>query len=265
MTETCEIIDEGDRLVVVNRNPARRNALTPGFQTGLAEALRRAADLPRLGAVIVTGEGGFFCAGGDLSFLMRAQEMTEPERRAAIMDLAGLIRAVHDCPSPVIAAVEGGAAGAGLSLALACDMIVAAEDAKFSAAYVSAGLVPDAGLTAALTAALPPQLAAEMCLTGAPVAAARLHALGVVNRLVPPGTVLDVAREAASRLAQGPAEAQAAIKTLLTGARRATLEAQFEAEAGAMARALGAPEAAEGIAAFLGKRPADFAARRRGE
>lgn len=262
-SETCRIEDAGDHLVVVNANPTRRNALTPGFQAGLAAALATAAAEPRIGAVIVTGAEGFFCSGGDLGFLVKAPGMDEAARLAQIEHLHDLVRAIHACPRPVIAAVEGGAAGAGLSLALACDLIVAARGASFAAAYVSAGLVPDAGLTGALTAALPPQLAAEICLLGRPVDAARLHAAGVVNLLTEAGSALAEAKGIAGRLGTGPAAAQAAIKALLVGARAALTAGQLAAEARAMSQALDTPEAAEGIAAFLGKRPPDFAALRR--
>ncbi|WP_134725297.1 oxepin-CoA hydrolase, alternative type [Paracoccus luteus] len=264
MTDTCEIIDQGTHLVVVNRNPARRNALTPGFYAGLRQALAQAADQPRVGAVVLTGAEGFFCAGGDLTMLIRAQQMTEDARRAEIGDLQSLVRSIMDCPRPVIAAVEGGAAGAGFSLAMACDLIIAADDARFTAAYVNAGLIPDGGLTGSLTAALPPALVAELCLGGQPVAATRLHALGAINAVTPPGQARPAAEMVAAQLAQGPAEAQAAIKALVVGARRALMDRQLDAEVPAMARALAAPEAAEGIAGFLEKRRPGFAALRRG-
>jgi len=263
--QNCRIEDRGTHLVVVNDNPQRRNALTPGFQSGLREALAQAAAEPRIAAVIVTGAEGFFCAGGDLTMLMTAQEMTHSRRRAAIDDLQSLIRAIIDCPRPVIAAVEGGAAGAGFSLALACDLVVAAEDVHFTAAYVNAGLIPDGGLTGSLSVALPPALVAEICLLGRPVPAGRLFALGAINAIVQPGGALAAAEALAQRLAQGPAEAQAAIKGLLTGARAAVMDAQLDAEVEPMAIALGSTEAAEGIKAFLGKRAPDFAGLRRGE
>lgn len=264
MNETCEIRDEGRWLTVVNRNPSRRNAVSAGFYAGLEAALTQAAAAPRIAAVIVVGEGDFFCSGGDLGFLATAPSLPEEGRRAHIERLHGVIRAIRACPRPVIAAVEGGAAGAGASLALACDMVVAARDARFIAAYVAAGLVPDGGLTAALTAALPPQLAAEMCLTAAPVTAARLHALGAVNTVTDAGGALAAAEAVAERLANGPADAQAAIKRLLKGAQDALYDHQLAAEREAMTAALGGPEAAEGIAAFLGKRVPEFARLRQG-
>ncbi len=265
MTESHIITeDHGDHLVVINDNPRRRNALTDSFQDGFREALALAAREPRIGAVVLTGAEGFFCAGGDLSKLQRGPDLPFAERKQIIQDLQNLIRAMIACPRPVIAAVEGGAAGAGASIALACDLIVAARDARFTAAYVNAGLVPDGGLTASLTALLPAPVAAEICLLGQPMPAERLHQLGALNALTEPGGALAAARALASRLAAGPAEAQAAIKRLLTDARAAMVEGRLEAEAEAMAHALAAPEAAEGIRAFLGKRAPDFAALRRG-
>ena len=263
MQHNCRIEDRGTHLVVVNDNPQRRNALTPGFYDGLRAALAQAAAEPRIAAVVVTGAEGFFCAGGDLTMLMTAQGMTHARRRAAIEDLQSLIRSILDCPRPVIAAVEGGAAGAGFSLALACDLIVAARDARFTASYINAGLIPDGGLTGSLTAALPPALVAEICLLGRPVEAQRLLDLGAINAVAEPGEVLAAAEAMAHRLAQGPAEAQAGIKALLTGARAALMDAQLDAEVEPMAIALASAEAGEGIAAFLGKRAPDFAALRR--
>ena len=263
MQQNCRIEDRGTHLVVVNDNPQRRNALTPGFYEGMRVALAQAAAEPRIAAVVLMGAEGFFCAGGDLTLLMTAQEMTHSRRRAEIEDLQSLIRAMLDCPRPVIAAVEGGAAGAGFSLALACDLAVAAQDARFTASYVNAGLIPDGGLTGSLTAALPPALVAEICLLGRPVEAQRLFDLGAINALAEPGGALAAAEALAQRLAQGPAEAQAGIKALLTGARAALMEAQLDAEVEPMAVALGSAEAGEGIAAFLGKRPPDFATLRR--
>lgn len=261
--ENCQIIDRDTYLVVVNDNPTRRNALSAGLYAGLRAALAQAAAEPRIGAVVLTGAEGFFCAGGDLNLLMTAQTMSEDERRARIEDLADLIRAILDCPRPVIAAVEGGAAGAGFSLALACDLIIAAEDARFSASYVNAGLVPDGGLTGSLLGAVPPALAAELCLGGQPVAATRLHQIGAINAVVPAGGALAAAEAAAAQLASGPADSQASIKRLIAGGRRQLLDRQLEAEVAPMATALASAEAAEGIAAFLGKRAPDFAALRR--
>lgn len=264
MTAGCEIIDKGDRLVVVNRNAARRNAMSPEWTAGMRRAFAQAAAEPRIAAVILVGEGGFFCAGGDLNKLMKAAGLSEDRRREGIDNLANLIRDIMRCPCPVIAAVDGGAAGAGFSIAFACDLIVAARDAKFTAAYVNAGLVPDGGLSASVSAALPPALAAELLLLGRPIGAERLHHLGAINALAEPGQALAAADVLADRLAAGPGGGQQAIKSLLTSAREQLMERQLAAETPLMARAIGSPEAREGMAAFLGKRPPDYAALRAG-
>lgn len=254
--------DKGDRLIVTNNNPSRRNALTEDFQAGFREALALAAARPRIAAVIVTGAEGFFCAGGDLNLLVKGASLPEEVRREKIGDLQDLVRDIVACPCPVIAAVEGGAAGAGASIALACDLIIASEDVAFSAAYVTAGLVPDGGLTAWVSALLPPPVAAHMCLTGKPVSAARMYQLGAINEVVPAGKTMEAAQKLADHFAAGPAKAQAAIKKLLTGARAAMVEGQLAAETEAMAAALGSDEATEGMTAFLTKRAPDFASLR---
>lgn len=256
------IDDIGYALVVTNANPAARNALSPELYQTLHEAMDRARAEPRIAAVILTGADGFFCAGGDLNLLLGANAMTEAERGAKIDELHDLIRAMLDCPRPLIAAVEGGAAGAGLSLALACDLVVAAKGAKFTAAYVNAGLIPDAGLTAHLMGALSPQLTAEMVLLGQPVLAERFYDLGAVNRLVEAGGTLAEAKALAAALARGPAEAQAAIKGLVSAARNDWTLRQLDRERDAMGRALGQAEAGEGMRAFLEKRRPDFATMR---
>ncbi len=253
----ARVDDKGDRLVVVNMNAARRGALSPDLYAAITQAVEQAAQ-PRIRAVLLTSEGGFFCAGGDLNVLIERRKMGEDERRAQIEKLHDRIRAIRACPVPVIAAVEGGAAGAGLSIALACDLIVAAEDAQFTAAYVKAGLVPDGGLTAALARALPRPLAMEMCLLGRPVAAERMAALGAVNLLTPPGRAEAAAHELADALARGPRGAQGAIRSMVAAAYDSAEAEQLTRERDAMARATGSAEAAEGIAAFLEKRKPDW-------
>ena len=189
--------------------------------------------------------------------------MTPPERRAGIENLHDMIRAIRDCSKPVIAAVEGAAAGAGLSIALACDLLVAARNASFSVAYIKVGLSPDGGATAFLSGVVSRQLMTELCLTGRPVTGERMHALGVANRLSEPGSALSEAFAMAQSLAAGPERAIDRIKRLCRQAGENTLEAQLDLEADYMTESLGDDESAEGIAAFFEKRPADFVALRR--
>ena len=171
------------------------------------------------------------------------------------------MRGLRAAPVPVIAAVEGGAAGAGLSLALAADLIVAEAGIKFTAAYVKAGLVPDGGLTSALARTLPRPLAMEMCLLARPVTAERMETLGAVNLVVPRQEVLAAAQALADTLAKGPAEAQQVIRHMMAEAYETPEAAQLDRERDAMASAAGAAEAGEGIAAFLEKRRPCFCAR----
>ncbi|WP_170773407.1 oxepin-CoA hydrolase, alternative type [Ruegeria lacuscaerulensis] len=246
-------------LIITINEPARRNVLSRLVYEPIEAALRDAtAAESGVRAVVITGAGGFFSAGGDLRMLKSRREMTLPEREAQIEYLHRMIRAIRACHVPVIAAVEGGAAGAGASLAFACDMIVAAEDAKFTLAYVKAGLVPDGGGSGFLTMNLPRQLATEMCLTGRPVLAPRMYDVGVVNRVVVPGSALKQALELAQDLVAGPPEAQAAIKALLSAPDTAEFEAHLLRERREMGLALGRDEALEGIRAFEEKRKPDF-------
>ena len=254
---SARIEERGDRPIVWKGTGATRGALTPEVYETCAEAMTLAVG-PRIRAVILTSEGRFCCAGGDLNVLTERRKLTEEVRRERVDALHDLVRAMRACPVPIIAAIEGGAAGAGLSLALACDMIVACEEAQFTAAYVKAGLVPDAGLTASLARLLPRPLAAEMCLLGRPVMAMRFAELGAVNRICANGKALDEALMLADTLAAGPREAQGVIRQLVAQAYEANEADQLDAERDAMARAAGGDEAAEGIAAFLEKRKPRF-------
>mmetsp|Transcript_29565 Transcript_29565/g.58147 ORF Transcript_29565/g.58147 Transcript_29565/m.58147 type:complete len:258 (-) Transcript_29565:1236-2009(-) len=256
---SARIEDAGDRVIVWNGNTERRGALSPELYTCITDALERAQET-RIRAVILTSDGPFFCAGGDLNILIERRTLSDAERRARIDDLHDLIRAIRACPVPVIAAVKGGAAGAGASLALACDFILAETGAKFTAAYVKAGLVPDAGLTASLARLVPRPLAMELCLLGKPITSERLLALGAITGAVPADQVVHGAHDIADALARGPRQAIGTIRTMVAGAYDKSEAAQLDLERDAMARAAGGAEAAEGIAAFLEKRTPKFSA-----
>ncbi|SPJ22608.1 oxepin-CoA hydrolase, alternative type [Palleronia abyssalis] len=255
---TARIETDHHALIVWNENTNRRNALTPAFYDAIQEGCARAEGEAGIGAVIIAGAGGYFSAGGDLNALKTRAELPKRERAEKIERLHDAIRAVRHCPVPVIAAVEGGAAGAGWSIAAACDMIVAARGVEFRAAYVRAGLVPDGGLTATLAATLPPATVLPLLLSGEPITSDRLHALGAVSELCETGEAVARAAVLANAFAHGPREAQTRIKRLAHAAYEGTLAAQLDAERDAMARAQGGPEAAEGIDAFLSKRKPDY-------
>jgi enoyl-CoA hydratase/carnithine racemase len=245
-------------LVVTNNDPATRNSMNWDFYDGFREAVETASADPEIGAIVVTGAEGFFCSGGNVNGLKQRSQADYPTRRSSVDKLHAMILAMRACPKPIIAAVDGGAAGAGASLAAACDLVVAARDAYFSVAYVKIGLTPDGGVTAFMGTALPRQLMAEMVFTGDRIPVERLYGLGMVNRLTEPGQSLPAAVELAARLADGPAAALAVGKRLIDQARLNGLKEQLDLEAEGIATALGGAEGREGIAAFLEKRKPDF-------
>lgn len=250
--------------ILVNQDPATRNALNADLYAALTTALDEAEADPQVAAIVLTGSDGFFCSGGDLRLLAQRRHMPEIQRRERLEGLHDLIRRLRACRKPLIAAVEGGAAGAGLSLALACDLLVTTPTAQFSVAYVKVGLSPDGGITAFLAQFLSPQQLMQLCLTGERFDGQRLHAMGAVNVLADTGQALAAAVQLGTVLQRGPARAMARIKQLCQQAADHTLAQQLDLEAQHMVQSQGDEEAAEGIGAFLQKRPADFRRLRHG-
>ena len=248
----------GRVLTLTISNPALRNAMTPDLYAAAGAAFRDASSDDGIGAIVLAGEGRHFCGGGNLNRLLAQRELPRESQARHLDKLHDWVGVMRACPTPIIAAVEGAAAGGGFSICLGCDLIVAAEDAKFVMSYVKMGLSPDGGGSDALAHALPPQAALEMLLDGAPVTAARLHALGIVNRVVASGTAFDEAMAWAKRLAQGPAAAHARIKHLVYAARGRAHRAQLDAERDLFVESLYGDECGEGIAAFLEKRAPRF-------
>ncbi|MCG5238592.1 oxepin-CoA hydrolase, alternative type [Azospirillum doebereinerae] len=257
MTGRIGIARDGRVLVVTMHDGATKNALTPEMMAAARDALLQAAGDPGVGAVVLAGAGDTFCSGGNLGRLIGNAKADPESTRAALEGFHGWVRAMRACPKPVIAAVEGAAAGAGFSVALGCDLIVAAEDATFTLAYVKVGLNPDGGASAFLSRAATPQLAAEIMFEGGRIGAPRLAQLAIVNRVVAPGTALAEATAWAARLAEGPAVAIGRAKRLIESGFGAA-DAQLDREADFFVEALHGPEAAEGIAAFLEKRPPSY-------
>lgn len=237
------------------RNPAQRNAIKPEISAELSRQLRLASFDESIGAVVLRGEGEHFCAGGDLLTLGESRRTNPPQHHfERVGKLNELVRCLRDCPKPVIAAVEGHAAGAGFSVALGCDLIVAAGNALFTMAYVRIGLNPDGDGSYFLARALPMQLANELLMTGAAVPASRLHSAGLVNRCVAPGTSTAEAMRFAEELASGATHAIGRIKRLANEAQRHGYSQHLELERSLFVEALHGDEAGEGIGAFLEKR-----------
>ena len=253
------LVERRDRTLILTLSHAEtKNALGPEIYDGAMGAFTALKDDRVIRAVVLTGAGGTFCSGGNLNRLLANREQPPQVQADSIDGLNRLTRAITDCDRPVIAAVEGFAAGAGMSLALACDLITAGQSAKFVMAYVKVGLSPDAGGSWFATRALPRQLAAEVMLEGGSWPATRMHSLGVVNTLVDDGRALDAAIEHAQRIAALSPHAVGRIKKLMAHAIDAPLAAHLEAERDSFVACLHHDEGGEAISAFLQKRPARF-------
>ena len=241
-------------LILTLSNPGARNALHPDMYAAGVEALSTAERDNEIRAVVLTGAGETFCAGGNLNRLLENRSKERAVAADSVGQLHAWIEALRDCAKPVIAAVEGPAAGAGFSLVLACDLIVAAQSAQFIAAYVKVGLSPDGGMSWALSHSLPRQLATEILIEGKPVSATRLHAAGVVNRVVGDGQALNAALDWSDELARLSPHAMDNIKSLLRDASSNSLQAQLAAEQQSFVECLHHRDGLEGITAFLEKR-----------
>jgi enoyl-CoA hydratase/carnithine racemase len=241
-------------LILTISNPGAKNALHPDMFAAAVETLSTAERDDTIRAVILTGADNFFCAGGNLNKLLEHRALDTSAQADAVDSLRGWIEAIRDCPKPVIAAVDGAAAGAGFSLALACDMIVAGMSSKFVMSYVNVGLTPDGGASWFLSQVLPRQLAMEIMIQGKPVLAPRLHDLGIVNKIVADGFALDTAIAWADELAELSCNAVDRIKLLVREASENTLPKQFISERHHFVESLNHRDAQEGINAFLEKR-----------
>lgn len=244
---------EGQTMVLTIRNPEHRNALGPEIYAAGVEALNAAESSPDVRSVVITGEGTVFSAGGNLQRL-QANRQQPPEIQArSIEGLHNWIEVIRTFPKPVIAAVEGPAAGAGFSLALACDFMIAASNAVFVMAYSNIALSPDGGGSWSLARALPRQLVNELLMCGERIGAERLHQLGLINRLVEPGRALQGALEWADRVNQRAPNAMASIKELINEASTSTLSQHLALERDHFVRNLHHANAGIGISAFLDK------------
>ena len=249
-----ETAAEGAVLTIRLNRPQVLNAFTAAMHEQLAAALAAAAD-PQVRAVVITGEGRGFCVGQDVSEFPRDAEAVGALLRRRYNPAIGAIRALE---KPVIAAVNGPAAGAGLALALACDIRLAAASASFVPAFLGIGLVPDSGLSLTLAQLLGPAAAFEWVVDGRKLGAAEAQARGLVSQVVEDDRLAGAAAERAAALAAGPTRAIALTKRLFAQAAGAGLAAQLELEADLQAEAAATADFGEGVAAFLEKRPPRF-------
>ena len=254
MVGSLKSTSDGGTLVLTLSNPEFRNALSPEIYAAGIEALNAAEDNPEIRSVVITGEGGVFCAGGNLQRLQSNRRESPDVQTRSIDALHNWIDSIRTYPKPVIAAVEGAAAGAGFSLALACDFIVAAEDAVFVMSYSTVALSPDGGGSWSLARTLPRALASELLMSAERIGAARLHSLGFVNRVAVTGGALADALQLAAQLNARAPNVLASVKELINDALTNTFNEQLDSERNHFVRNLHHANGGEGIEAFLQKR-----------
>ena len=251
----------GVRTLTLNR-PDAYNSFTAELKETLLAELRWAATEPAVRAVVITGAGRAFSAGQDLREHI---EVLNADRAAPMSTVDEhynpLVRALTTMPKPVIAAVNGTAAGAGASLAFACDLRVVAESAKFLLAFAGVGLSADTGASWMLPRLVGYGRAMEMMLLGQPVSAAEALRIGMVNRVVPDGTALDAATELAATMAAGPTTAYARIKEAMLAAGGADLEHALSTESRTQSELAQTADHREAVQAFVTKRPPSFTGR----
>lgn len=258
MAGALKSTSEGSTLILTLSNPEFKNALGPEIYAAGVEALNAAENNPEVRSVVITGEGGIFCAGGNLQRLQANRSQPKDVQAQSIDALHSWIDSLRTFPKPVIAAVEGPAAGAGFSLALACDFIVAADNAIFVMAYSTVGLSPDGGASWSLMRALPRQLVSELLMCGERLGAERLHQLGLVNRVTPAGEAMSEALKLADTLNARAPNALESIKELINEADVQTLGQQLASERKHFVNNLHHANGGEGIDAFLGKRKPQY-------
>ncbi|MEU8782257.1 enoyl-CoA hydratase-related protein [Streptomyces sp. NPDC048637] len=253
--------DNGVSWITLNR-PDAMNALTRDQRERLIGRLADASADPDVRAVVLTATGKGFCAGADLRGSPSTGERVAGDVARLIRGGAQrLITAVLDCEKPVIAAVNGTAAGLGAHLALACDLVLAAESARFIEVFVRRGLVPDGGGAYLLPRLIGPQRAKELMFFGDALPAAEAERLGLVNRVVPDGELAKTAREWAERLAAGPTRALALTKQLVNASLDTDRGTAFAAEATAQEINMTTADAQEGVASFVARRRPAFRGR----
>jgi 2-(1,2-epoxy-1,2-dihydrophenyl)acetyl-CoA isomerase len=249
---------EGDLALITLDRPDVFNSIDQGIADGLIGAIARAGTEAR--AVVLTGSGKAFCAGADLGELRREYaEAGGPDLLSVITNRFNpVVEAVVGCELPVVAAVNGAAAGAGMGLALACDVRVMSTRAFFMSAFINVGLIPDSGSSWFLPAMIGVSRAMEIAMSGRRVDAEESHRLGLAAAISDPETLIDEAMRLAHRFADGPTVAYRATRRILHAAAASSLDVILAEEARVQGELGSLPTHAEGMAAFAEKRAPDF-------
>ena len=248
----------GPVLLLTISDPDTRNTLSAQVLAAGIEAIGVAESDPQVRAVILRGAGATFCAGGNVRGLAARRDEGRAAQREMLEHVHQFVEALRVFPKPVIAAVEGAAAGAGFALVLACDLIVAADNAQFTLSYARLGLSPDAGSSWHLVQSLPRALVQRMIWLAEPIGATQLRDAGVVGWIAPAGQACDQAQQIAGRLAVLAPNALASAKDLLTQAPNRNLHQQLAAERDHFIDNLFHANGAEGLQAFFEKRTPRF-------
>src|SRR6201994_4711979 len=252
-------LDKGLLTITMNR-PDRRNALSPDMTLGLVAAAKRAAEDHEVRAVLLKGAGGTFCVGGDVKPMAGGSRgpMSFENRMVSLRRGMEVSRILHEMSKPVVAQLDGAAAGAGLSIALSCDFRVASQSVKITTAFAKVGFSGDYGGTYFLTKMLGTAKARELYLLSPVLSAKEAFDLGMVTKVVPDGEIDAAARDLAMSLAQGPSIAYGYIKRNINNAETMSLEACFDGEAIHHSRAGETADHKEAAKAFVEKRKPAF-------
>lgn len=249
--------EDGIARITLNR-PDAGNAMNLDLVREVAEAALICDNDPTVKVVLLTGRGRMFCVGGDLKAFSGMGDETALRLKALADELHKAVSLFARMSAPLVIAVNGVAAGAGFSLTLTGDYVIASAEAKFTMAYTAAGLSPDGSSTYYLPRLIGLRRAQSLALTNRVLTAAEAEAWGLVTQVVPAADLDAEAMAICKRLAAGPALAQAGVKQLLLGSLGTGLETQMELEGRLIARTAASPDGAEGIAAFVEKRPPVF-------
>lgn len=254
------LVERAASLTTISLNrPDRGNALTTELKSQLLAALTEAADDAEVRAVVLTGAGSVFCAGQDLAEHAAALDNDPASAFATIEEhYAPIVTGLTTMPKPVVAAINGTCVGAGLGVALACDLRIAAAGARLATAFTAIGLTCDSGLSATLVRAVGAARASELILLGEPFTAEQAHAWGVVSRVVDAADLPAAAAELGDRLAAGPTLAYAASKRAIAAAVNPPLADVLASEAAAQAHLGRSRDHADAVDAFLAKRRPEF-------
>ena len=254
--ETVNLYRRGSGAKIELNRPDRLNAWTNQFSLDLLAAITEVTDNPEVRAVVVTGAGRAFSSGADLKEAADSATMDVYQRLTERYH--PIITGLRLMPKPVVAAVNGPAAGIGLSLALACDLVVAAESAFFQLAFVNIGLVPDGGSSLFVPARVGFTRAAELAMLGERVDARTAKDWGLINRVWPDAEFAEQSDALLDRLASGATQSYAGTKRQLNHWLYERMDAQLEFEAGIQRELAASGDFAEGVAAFVAKRPPRF-------